>query len=69
MKLQVEKKFYEDFISSFELGGPLRLGQAFYNHLDLHKVTDRSPQQQLNRLYELDGQDAIKYINTIFELV
>jgi len=43
--------------------GQQRLGQAFYNHMNLHKLSD---QDALNNLYELDGHEAVNMINTLF---
>ena len=65
-KLTIEKKAYEIFRKNFkdEKFGNQRLGQAFYNHFDLHKLAN---QNQLNNLYEKDGEQAEKSIYAIFE--
>lgn len=36
-----------------------RLGQAFYNHFNLHKITN---QASLRGLYEADGEKASRLI-------
>ena len=40
-----------------------RIGQAFYNHFDLHKVN--SEKVELSKLYEADGQEARKIITSM----
>lgn len=42
----------------------MRLGQAFYNEMNLHKLSN---QEQLNNLYAKDGEHTINSIKTIFE--
>lgn len=37
-----------------------RVGQAFYNHFNMHKVS--GDKLELNKLYELDGQAARAWI-------
>ena len=41
-----------------------RLGQAFYNHFELHKLND---QDSLLNLYEQDGIQAKEIILKLFE--
>jgi len=41
-----------------------RFGQAFYNHYNLHKVTNQS---QFKNLYELHEPDAMKIIEELFD--
>lgn len=64
--LQVEKFEYERFMKMFKKGkfAGQRLGQAFYNHFNLHKLSN---QERLNNLYAKDGAHAIACINAIFE--
>lgn len=64
--LQVEKFEYERFMKMFNKGkfGGQRLGQAFYNHFNLHRLSD---QNRLNNLYAKDGDHAIGCIKGIFE--
>ncbi len=40
-----------------------RLGQAFYNHFNLHKLAD---QTSLQGLYEADGEKASRLIMRLF---
>jgi hypothetical protein len=43
-----------------------RVGQAFYNHFNLHKLSDQS---QLQNLYERDGQTAWDIIYNLFDFM
>ena len=65
-KLQIEKRRYDLFMAAFKNGkfGTQRLGQAFYNALNLHRLSN---QRQLNNLYAKDGEHAIACINEVFE--
>ncbi len=63
----VEEAEYRRFLRFFESGefGNQRLGQAFYNHFNLHKVRD---QDSLGNLYELDDDAAKAKIRELFDL-
>lgn len=63
----LEKAQYEVFLAKFSNKefGTQRLGQAFYNHFNLHKVTD---QDSFGLLYELDGEVAKAQIRKIFTI-
>ncbi|MCV4282202.1 hypothetical protein OH713_05365 [Pseudomonas capsici] len=67
LPLQIERAAYEDFIRLWVKGSfeHQRLGQAFYNHFNLHKLTD---QASLHGLYEADGEKASSLILNIFHL-
>lgn len=52
------QKFWEAWEAGTYTGQ--RVGQAFYNHFNLHKVTSDKP--ALDRVYELDGQPARAWI-------
>lgn len=56
--LQIERAAYEEFIRLWAIGSfeHQRLGQAFYNHFNLHKLTD---QTSLCGVYEADGKKAL----------
>lgn len=65
-KLQLEKHQYDLFLKEYKNGTKYksqRLGQAFYNHFNMHKLAN---QKQLNGLYELDGDIAKQCIATVF---
>ena len=65
--LQIEKFEFERFMKIFNHGTKYRgqrLGQAFYNHFDLHKLSN---QERLNNIYAKDGSHAIGCINAVFE--
>lgn len=66
MKLSLESAKYATFKKKFKNGEfkGQRLGQAFYNHFELHKVSN---QEQFNDLYELDDVEAVVMINLIFD--
>lgn len=42
-----------------------RMGQAFYNHFNLHKM-NHGP--EYDRLYEMDAQEAKKAIYDLFDI-
>lgn len=52
----------QEFWEAFAEGkyGSQRIGQAFYNHFDLHKVV--SDKTGLDKLYEMDGAVARAWI-------
>lgn len=64
-QLVLEKNAYEDFHAMHRTGSfsGQRLGQAFYNHFELHRLSD---QQRLAGLYEADGKSALKIIERVF---
>ena len=65
--LQIEKFEFERFMKIFTKGKEFRgqrLGQAFYNHFNLHKLSN---QERLNNIYAKDGPHAIACINAVFE--
>jgi hypothetical protein len=63
--LQIERAAYEEFVRLWSQGSfeHQRLGQAFYNHFNLHKLTD---QVGLHDLYEADGDKASRLISRLF---
>ncbi|PIB65570.1 hypothetical protein AOA62_11185 [Pseudomonas sp. 2995-3] len=65
--LQIECAAYEEFVRLWSQGSfeHQRLGQAFYNHFNLHKLTD---QAGLHGLYEADGDKASRLILRLFHL-
>ncbi|MFJ3468724.1 hypothetical protein [Pseudomonas sp. NPDC090201] len=65
--LQIERAAYEEFTRLWSQGNfeQQRLGQAFYNHFQLHKITD---QAALGSLYEADGEKASGLILRLFHL-
>lgn len=65
--LQIERVAYEGFVRFWSQGSfeHQRLGQAFYNHFNLRKLTD---QAALHGLYEADGDKASRLILRLFHL-
>ena len=63
----IEQVEYEAFAQKFKAGefGNQRYGQAFFNHFKLHKMT---ADVDLNRLYEMDGDDARLQIHALFHV-
>lgn len=57
--LQIERAAYDEFLRLWDSGAfeNQRLGQAFYNHFRLHRLSDQSG---LQALYEADGKQALK---------
>lgn len=64
---ELERTKYDEFLALWSGGGvdKQRLGQAFYNYLNLHKLSN---QYSLGQLYELDGQQALKAIEKLFHI-
>lgn len=62
----IEEVEYHHFRSRFDAGdyGKQRLGQAFYNHFNLHKMTN---QTALQNIYDDDGRVAEQKIASLFE--
>lgn len=65
VKTSIEQRKFDNFMADFKKGkfGTQRLGQAFYNFLDLHKVSD---QASLCNLYAKDGEHALNLIKQLF---
>lgn len=64
-RLQLECHRYTLFMKQFNQGKfkGQRLGQAFYDHFNLHKLAN---QDQLCGLYEADGKYALEIIGKVF---
>lgn len=64
--LTIEKRGFETFMHKFKKGkfGTQRLGQAFYNHYNLHRLTN---QEMLNNIYAKDGDHALRSIEGLCE--
>ncbi|WP_256677620.1 hypothetical protein [Pseudomonas sp. PB103] len=62
--LEIERAAFDDFFSQWDAGTfeGQRLGQAFYNHFRLHRLTDQTP---LSGLYAADGKKARKLIGAL----
>lgn len=67
--IAIEKAEHDRFFSLWNSKHPdfngQRLGQAFYNHFNLHKM---SSSKALNDLYEADGDKAKALIVQYFNL-
>lgn len=65
VKTSIEQRKFDNFMADFKKGkfGTQRLGQAFYNEFNLHKIDD---QASLNNLYAKDGEHAVNSIKEIF---
>lgn len=67
-QMSLEQEEFNRFMKEFKHGDKYkgqRLGQAFYNHFNLHKLTD---QESLKNLYERDGEHAQATIRELFSL-
>lgn len=64
--MSIEEAEYTNFKKMIKEGkfSNQRLGQAFYNHFNLHKMND---QDKLDPLFELDGIPAIVKIHMLFK--
>ena len=65
VKPSIEQRKFDEFMRDFKNGkfGTQRLGQAFFNCFDLHKVDD---QTSLHNLYAKDGEHALNCIKQVF---
>lgn len=63
----IEQTEYAVFVAKFKAGefGNQRLGQAFFNHFQLHKMKSDT---HLNGLYQKDGDDARIEIHRLFNI-
>ncbi|GAB5336116.1 hypothetical protein PFUM301597_06010 [Pseudomonas fluorescens] len=63
----IERAAYDEFLALWDRGEfkNQRLGQAFYNHFRLHRLSD---QTRLNGLYESHGNKALSAISEIFQI-
>ena len=64
--LQIELHGFEEFIRGFwenKVPG-YRLGQAFFNHYNLHILSNK---EAFNKLYELDGDKALREIQRLVD--
>ncbi len=61
----IEQRKFDEFMRKFKAGkfGTQRLGQAFYNEFNLHRIDD---QESLHNLYAKDGEHAVSLIKQIF---
>jgi hypothetical protein len=66
-KPSIEAQAFEDFLRWYKEGRfhAQRLGQAFYNHFQLHKLT-RTP--ALDAIYESNGDKALELIRATFNI-
>lgn len=62
--LTIEQRKFDIFMKKFKDGkfGSQRLGQAFYNEFNLHKLSDQS---LLNNIYAKDGDHALNSIKAM----
>ncbi|KAF2410925.1 hypothetical protein SAMN04490179_2783 [Pseudomonas antarctica] len=66
-KLEIEGTAYDDFLNRWNQGAfeQQRLGQAFYNHFQLHTLND---QASICALHGSDGEKAKAAILRLFEI-
>lgn len=64
----IEFQEYQDFMQKYRSTTPkvLRLGQAFHQHFSLEKSTQNKA--LFDQLYQLDGFNAIAFINHHFKM-
>lgn len=62
--LQIEKHAFDNFMMKFKKGkfGTQRLGQAFYDHFNLHRLTN---QEALCNVWAKDGEHTQRCIQMI----
>jgi hypothetical protein len=65
LSLQIERTAYNEFFRLWSQGSfkHQRLGQAFYNQFNLHKLHD---QDSLRKIYEAEGKKASRLILRLF---
>ena len=64
--LQIELQGFDEFIRGFwENKAPgYRLGQAFFNHYNLQVLSNK---EAFSKLYELDGDEALREIQRLVD--
>lgn len=64
-KPTIEKHAVDMFFRQYERGEypSQRIGQAFYNHFNLHKLSD---QNTIGKLWQSDGIEARNMISELF---
>ena len=63
--LQLEKAGFQKFMRKHKASPKgQRLGQAFYHHYNLHRLSKQVP---FHKLFELDGDEAVREINRLVE--
>lgn len=67
MKMSINAAWFKTFRMMFSSGyfHNQRFGQAFFNHFNLHIMSN---QDQFKDLYELNEDEAMVLINELFEL-
>jgi len=65
--MEIEAQEYQRFMNAYKLGlfGFQRLGQAFYNHFSIYKMSDRPIE---DKLWQKGGQESRKLIQEIFDI-
>lgn len=68
MTMEIELTEYNKFMDGYKkrTHQGLRLGQAFFDHFQLHKST--SYKDIADKLYELDGREATAFIREHFDI-
>lgn len=66
--MNISKSLYDEFKRKWHNGDfpHQRLGQAFFNHFNLHKM-DRTKDNTLDRLYNADNITAEKMISAMID--
>lgn len=66
--MNISKTLYDEFRKDWNTGkyAGQRLGQAFFNHFNLHKM-DKTKDNTLDRLYNADHITAEKVISTMID--
>lgn len=66
--MNISKTLYDEFKKDWNTGkyAGQRLGQAFFNHFNLHKM-DRTKDNTLDRLYNADNNTAEKMISVMID--
>lgn len=69
--MDIELREYQIFCSKFkeQKDTTLRFGQAFYDHFKLGKITDPFYKIKIDRLYELNDDEAKQFIMSMFHFI
>ena len=64
--LQIELQGFDEFIRGFweNKASGYRLGQAFFNHYNLQVLSNK---EAFSKLYELDGDEALREIQRLVD--
>lgn len=68
IQASIDQSLYKEFLAKWNAGGypHLRFGQAFYNHFNLHKMTQSN---ELDKIWAVESEEEGKVaIRSVFNI-